>query len=80
MHKFVFKGTSTLGTFGRIARNGQLTTGSIGWRIGKTVEEARRELIGVMEEWVFLGIRLGHPLPLICERTVNAPQETDVVE
>ena len=28
------------------------------WATGKTVEEARRELIGVIEEWVFLGIRL----------------------
>lgn len=50
------------------------------WATGKTAKEARRELIGVIEEWVFLGIRLGHPLPSISGRTINAPQETAVVE
>jgi len=47
---------------------------------GKTVEEARRELIGVIEEWVFLGIRLGHPIPPIGGHTSNAPRATTVVE
>lgn len=46
----------------------------------QTVEEARRELIEVIEEWVFLGIRLGHPIPPIGGHTLNAPQETAVVE
>ncbi len=50
------------------------------WATGKTLEEARRELIGVIEEWVFLGIRLGHTIPPIGGHTVNAPQETAVVE
>lgn len=50
------------------------------WASGKTAKEARRELIGVIEEWVFLGIRLGHPIPPIGGHTVNAPQETAVVE
>ena len=46
------------------------------WATGKTIEEARRELIGVIEEWVLLGIRLGHPIPSIGGRTINFPQET----
>jgi predicted RNase H-like HicB family nuclease len=35
------------------------------WATGKTVEEARKELISVIEEWVLLGIKLGHPIPPI---------------
>lgn len=46
------------------------------WATGKTIEEARRELIGVIEEWVLLGIRLGHPIPSIGGHTINFPQET----
>lgn len=45
------------------------------WATGKTVEEARRELIEVIEEWVFLGIRLGHPIPSIGGHSINFPQE-----
>ncbi len=46
------------------------------WATGKTIEEARRELIGVIEEWVLLGIRLGHPIPTIGGHTITFPQET----
>jgi predicted RNase H-like HicB family nuclease len=46
------------------------------WATGKTIEEARRELIGVIEEWVLLGIRLGHPIPTIGGHTIIFPQET----
>jgi predicted RNase H-like HicB family nuclease len=46
------------------------------WATGKTIEEARRELIGVIEEWVLLGIRLGHPIPSIGGHNITFPQET----
>ena len=46
------------------------------WATGKTIEEARRELVGVIEEWVLLGIRLGHPIPTIGGHTITFPQET----
>jgi predicted RNase H-like HicB family nuclease len=46
------------------------------WATGKTTEEARRELIEVIEEWVLLGIRLGHQIPSIGGHTINFPQET----
>lgn len=46
------------------------------WATGKTVEEARKELIGVIEEWVLLGIRLGHPIPPIGCHTISFSQES----
>ncbi len=46
------------------------------WATGKTVEEARKELIGVIEEWVLLGIRLGHPIPPIGGHTISFSQES----
>lgn len=45
------------------------------WATGKTVEEARKELIDVIEEWILLGVRLGHPIPSIGGYTINFPQE-----
>ncbi len=33
------------------------------WATGSTIEECRRTLAEVLEDWVLLGIRLGHPLP-----------------
>jgi predicted RNase H-like HicB family nuclease len=49
------------------------------WATGKTVEEARKELIEVIEEWVLLGVRLGHPIPSIGGHTINFPQEQATV-
>lgn len=46
------------------------------WATGKTVEEARKELIEVIEEWILLGVRLGHPIPTIGGHTINFPQES----
>ena len=34
------------------------------WATGKTIEEARAELIEVIEEWLVLGIKLGHTIPV----------------
>jgi len=33
------------------------------WATGKTLEACRQELLEVLEEWVILGISMGHPLP-----------------
>ncbi len=49
------------------------------WATGKTVEEARKRLIGVIEEWVLLGVRLGHPIPPIGGHMISFPQESVTV-
>ena len=49
------------------------------WATGKTVEEARKSLIGVIEEWILLGVRLGHPIPSIGGHTISYPQESVTV-
>jgi predicted RNase H-like HicB family nuclease len=33
--------------------------------VGDTIEECRDDLIGVIEGWVALGLRLGHSIPTI---------------
>ncbi len=43
------------------------------WATGKTVEEARAELIEVIEEWLVLGITLGHTIPAIEGAMINVP-------
>ena len=32
---------------------------------GKTLRECEEELRSVLEDWIFVGIKLGHPLPII---------------
>jgi len=41
------------------------------WANGKTVEECRKELITVLEEWIILKLRDGDPLPEIDGITVQ---------
>ena len=43
------------------------------WATGKTFEEARAELIEVIEEWLVLGIKLGHPIPAIGNAIIDVP-------
>lgn len=33
------------------------------WAEGKNLEACREELREVLEEWIVLGLRMGHPLP-----------------
>lgn len=33
------------------------------WANANTLEECRNELQSVLEDWLVLGLRLGHPLP-----------------
>ncbi|NJL28561.1 MAG: type II toxin-antitoxin system HicB family antitoxin [Thermoanaerobaculia bacterium] len=35
------------------------------WANGETLDGCRRELQEVLEEWILLGLRLGHPIPVI---------------
>ena len=32
---------------------------------GKTLPECENELQSTLEEWIFIGLKLGHPLPVI---------------
>jgi predicted RNase H-like HicB family nuclease len=40
------------------------------WASGKTLDESRRELISTIEEWIVLGLRMGHPIPPIDGHTI----------
>ncbi|MGK7900791.1 MAG: type II toxin-antitoxin system HicB family antitoxin [Hormoscilla sp.] len=33
------------------------------WATGSTLEECRQELLEVLEEWILIGIAMGHELP-----------------
>jgi predicted RNase H-like HicB family nuclease len=35
------------------------------WAEGKTLEECREELQSTLEDWLVLGLQLGHDLPVI---------------
>lgn len=35
------------------------------WANAETLESCRLELREVLEEWIMLGLRLGHPIPVI---------------
>ncbi len=35
------------------------------WAEARTLEECREDLRSVLEDWVLLGLQLGHPLPVL---------------
>ena len=43
--------------------------------VGDTIEECRDDLIGVIEGWVALGLRLGHTIPTIDGHNINVSLE-----
>ena len=45
------------------------------WATGKTLEECRKELQGVIEGWIALKLRLGHPIPAIGGHVINVSTE-----
>jgi predicted RNase H-like HicB family nuclease len=45
------------------------------WATGKTVEECRKELISTIEEWIVLGLRMGHPITPIDGQAINVSLE-----
>ena len=42
------------------------------WATGKTVEEARKELISVIEGWIALRLRMGRSIPPISGHVITA--------
>ena len=45
------------------------------WATGKSFEECRKELISTIEDWIVLGLRLGHPIPAIDGHTIDVSAE-----
>lgn len=45
------------------------------WATGKTIEEARKELISVIEGWIALRLRMGRSIPPIGGHTITASTE-----
>ncbi|NPV62351.1 MAG: type II toxin-antitoxin system HicB family antitoxin [Methanotrichaceae archaeon] len=45
------------------------------WATGETVEEARKELISVIEGWIALRLRMGRSIPSIGGHTITASTE-----
>jgi predicted RNase H-like HicB family nuclease len=41
------------------------------WATGKTFEDCRKHLISVIEGWIVLGLRMGHPIPSIDGHTID---------
>lgn len=35
------------------------------WASAKTVEETRKELKSTLEDWILVGVRLGHTIPVV---------------
>ena len=48
------------------------------WANGETLEACREELQSVLEDWIVLGLRLGHPIPVIDGLAV-APEKLEPV-
>ncbi|AFZ30819.1 hypothetical protein Glo7428_2307 [Gloeocapsa sp. PCC 7428] len=42
---------------------GRIPCASGVWATGKTLEACRKELLEVLEEWIMIGIAMGHDLP-----------------
>ncbi len=45
------------------------------WATGKTLEACRKELQSVIEGWIALKLRLGHPIPSIGGQSINVSSE-----
>jgi predicted RNase H-like HicB family nuclease len=41
------------------------------WAEGKTLEKCREELRSTLEDWILLGLQLGHTLPIIDRINLN---------
>ncbi|MCC6587011.1 MAG: type II toxin-antitoxin system HicB family antitoxin [Bryobacterales bacterium] len=52
------------------------------WATGETLEACREELQSVLEDWIVLGLRMGHSMPAIDGMTVGPerlePEPIDV--
>jgi len=43
------------------------------WASGSTLEECRRELHSVLEDWLLLGLKMGHRITPIGDVDLNTP-------
>ena len=46
------------------------------WAEASTLEECRAELQAVIEDWLLLGLRLGHEIPVLGEIDLNRAVES----
>jgi predicted RNase H-like HicB family nuclease len=67
----------------------ELEKGSYGGRIpgcagviafGSTREECENNLRSTLEDWILLGLKLGHPLPVIAEIDLNKEPQREPVD
>jgi len=49
------------------------------WAVGKTLEECRENLKGVIEGWIALRLRLGIAIPPINGLTIETPSRVEAV-
>ncbi|MBI5100476.1 MAG: type II toxin-antitoxin system HicB family antitoxin [Nitrospirae bacterium] len=47
---------------------------------GTTLRECEDELHATLEDWIFVGIKLGHPLPVIGELDLNKEPSRESVD
>ena len=50
------------------------------WGEGATLEECREDLRGALESWIVVGLRLGHPLPVLAGIDFTKPLEREYAE
>ncbi len=48
------------------------------WATGKTVEDCRKELIEVIEEWIFAKLQWGQPIPPMGGLTILASSKEPI--
>jgi predicted RNase H-like HicB family nuclease len=42
---------------------------------GKSLRQCEEELRSTLEEWILLGLKMGHPLPVFSDYNLNLPQK-----
>ncbi|MGQ9627134.1 MAG: type II toxin-antitoxin system HicB family antitoxin [Anaerolineae bacterium] len=47
---------------------------------GKTLRECEGELRSTLEEWILLGLKLGHPLPVVAGINLNRKPEYETLD
>ncbi|MCK5659745.1 MAG: hypothetical protein KAH86_00185 [Methanosarcinales archaeon] len=47
---------------------------------GTTLRECEEELHSTLEDWILLGLKLGHPLPVMANINLNAVPSNEPVE
>lgn len=50
------------------------------WGEGATLEECREDLEGALQDWIIVGLRFGHTLPVIASIDINLRPEMKYAE